>query len=124
MFTTGSLIALFLSTRLYILIRDNDFSITIGGQEWLQETQERILRLIPQSKIEDQIQVKQVVLRGTRGEDGDVDVKKVELELMNGTIKKEVDEVGLVVEDSFSVKREEPVKVYRESADSYAQVAA
>jgi hypothetical protein len=51
-------------------------------------------------------------------------VKKVELELMNGTIKKEIDEVGLVVEDSNLLKREEPVKVYREGADSYAHVTA
>lgn len=124
MFTTGSLIALFLATRLYVLVRDNDYSLTVGVQEWLQETQERVVQLIPQTKIEDKIQVKQVVLRGPRGEDGDVDVKKVELELMNGTIKKEVDEVGLVVEDFDPVKREEPVKVYREGADSYAYVAA
>jgi hypothetical protein len=124
MFTTGSLIALFLATRLYVIVRDNDYSLVVGVQEWLQETQERVIQLVPHTKIEDKIQVKQVVLRGTRGEDGDVDVKKVELELMNGTIKKEIDEVGLVVEDSNLLKREEPVKVYREGADSYAHVTA
>jgi hypothetical protein len=124
MFTTGCLIGLFLATRLYILTRDADFSLAIGLQRWFEETKSRILQMIPAQTVE----VKQVVIHGSEaetGEEGEIDVKRVELQLMNGSITKEVDNVAVVVDEKADgrVKAQTDGYSARQEGGPYAEVA-
>lgn len=100
MFTTSCLIGLFLATRLYILTRDADFSLAIGVQQWFEETKNRVVQMLPTQAVE----VKQVIIHGTEteaGEEGEVDVKRVELQLMNGSIKAEAgtEKMAVVIDE-------------------------
>ena len=57
------------------------------------------------------VEVKQVVIHGAEtdaGEEGEVDVKRVELQLGNGNVKTEMDRVALVVDDQDQKAEQKP----------------
>lgn len=105
-FSTGALIALFLASRLYILTRDNNFSLTIGLSEWLSETKARFARLFTTGQGGDD--VSKILIHGKQQDDGDVDVNKVELQLTNGRTKRAPNDVKFVLDEkSDKVKAQE-----------------
>jgi hypothetical protein len=113
LFTTGFLVALFLSTRLFVLVRKND-SVPAGMGEWMDETKTRVLQTIPRQFINEQQSggssaIDGLVFRGEERENGEVEIKSVQLQLGkgNGTFKQELSgEIGLRLDG----KQEKPIK--------------
>jgi hypothetical protein len=128
MFTTSTLIVLFLLTRLYLCVKEADHSVSQGFSRWGIETRDRIIQLVPVAYktpevLADDRSVKQVVLRGTQREDGEVEVQKVEVELFSenkGEERVTVEQVGLLVENTPTIKVEDQ-KIEADYVDSWAE---